>query len=302
MSQIKDFTLIIGAMKCGTTSLYYYLVQHPQVCQPLLKKEPMFFSRKQWTQGLQSYQQIWTNYNHKIHKTCLEASTEYTRFPAFPNVAERIYQFSQQYNIRFKFIYIMRDPIDAIVSGLHHGYHRGWCSSNKKELTELLLQVFKYSKQIEIYSEKFPQEDLLLVQFEELLENPTQLMHKIFDFLDLDTSFKIKKHKIVYNSSEERKRKKQREELYQALLKRNTAIEYISHLFPQKAQNVAAEIIYQSTLRYFPHLIKQEQELWTLNEDEKKIIISKLQESLSELETKYKIDVSKWKTSRSLSS
>ena len=39
---IKTFGLIIGAMKCGTTSLFHYLAEHPQV-SPSSDKEPFFF-------------------------------------------------------------------------------------------------------------------------------------------------------------------------------------------------------------------------------------------------------------------
>lgn len=40
---INNFAVIIGCMKCGTTSLFYYLSQHPQIaaCNP---KEPNFFA------------------------------------------------------------------------------------------------------------------------------------------------------------------------------------------------------------------------------------------------------------------
>lgn len=36
------YLLIIGAMKCGTSSLYDYLSGHPQLC-PALIKEPEYF-------------------------------------------------------------------------------------------------------------------------------------------------------------------------------------------------------------------------------------------------------------------
>ena len=38
-----DF-FIVGAPKCGTTSLYYYLRQHPQIFMPDYK-EPHFFGK-----------------------------------------------------------------------------------------------------------------------------------------------------------------------------------------------------------------------------------------------------------------
>ena len=37
--------VIAGAARCGTTSLYYYLKQHPEIGFPD-KKEPKFFSSK----------------------------------------------------------------------------------------------------------------------------------------------------------------------------------------------------------------------------------------------------------------
>jgi hypothetical protein len=299
MNQVEHFSLIIGAMKCGTTSLFKYLEQHPQIC-PSIDKEPMFFSKDNWTQGLSSYQKIWNNYDSKIHKTRLEGSVSYTKFPDHPNAAERIYQFSCDYNVRFKFIYIMRNPLDAISSGLHHGFYTKWCA-NKENLIEHLLRVYKYSEQIEKYYEKFSQEDILLVQLEELITNPTDLIKKIFVFLNVDSSFQVKNWKRVYNSSKEHEREKERKALYRTFLEQNKPIKYVSNLFPQKAQKLAEKVVYKSTSRYFPHFIKKEQQQWSLNEDEKKAIANELQESLSELETKYKVDVSKWQLSRSLS-
>jgi hypothetical protein len=40
---------LIGAMKSGTTTLYWYLVEHPDVFMPALK-EPSFFN-DHWHRG-----------------------------------------------------------------------------------------------------------------------------------------------------------------------------------------------------------------------------------------------------------
>ena len=40
---IKPNFLIVGASKCGTTALYYYLKQHPEISFPKIK-EPKNFS------------------------------------------------------------------------------------------------------------------------------------------------------------------------------------------------------------------------------------------------------------------
>ena len=52
MEYMRPSFFIIGERKCGTSSLYRYLLQHPNVL-PCQVKEPQFFTRKPW--------QIWWN-------------------------------------------------------------------------------------------------------------------------------------------------------------------------------------------------------------------------------------------------
>jgi hypothetical protein len=204
MRRINHVTLLIGAMKCGTTSLFHYITQHPQVC-PSIRKEPMFFSSSAWTEGLSSYQKLWSSYNPMIHKTVIEASTEYTKFPDFPNVAERIQKFSLDYQIQFKFIYIMRDPLDLIASALRHAQDHQWASS-KAALIPHFLNVADYAKQLDNYYERFPEQDILLIRFEELTESIPNLMQKLCVFLDLDRSIgNLRVFNKIYNSAAERR-------------------------------------------------------------------------------------------------
>ena len=44
---LPDF-LIIGYHKCGTTSLYSYLTQHPNIAQAGRRKETLYFSMSYW--------------------------------------------------------------------------------------------------------------------------------------------------------------------------------------------------------------------------------------------------------------
>jgi len=72
------YDIIIGAMKCGTSSLYSYLLDHPQICPPIVK-EPEFFSENQ-AHGVQvdNYSDLWS-FDDTVHKYALEASTGYTK-------------------------------------------------------------------------------------------------------------------------------------------------------------------------------------------------------------------------------
>jgi hypothetical protein len=80
----KDaYAIIIGSMKCGTSSLYSYLEGHPEIC-PAVGKEPEFFSENQAiTVQVDNY-----SVNDSVHKYALEASTGYTKYPSEPYVAK----------------------------------------------------------------------------------------------------------------------------------------------------------------------------------------------------------------------
>jgi hypothetical protein len=116
------FGLIVGAMKCGTTSLFNYLAAHPEVAA-CRTKEPNYFSSDDFRpDDPQSYFSLW-NWQPGVHKIAIEASVNYSKIPTNPNCADRIAQFS---DCDFRFIYCMRNPFDRIASYVYHGLHAGW--------------------------------------------------------------------------------------------------------------------------------------------------------------------------------
>lgn len=81
---MNNFALIVGSMKCGTTSLFSYLAQHTQI-SACNDKEPRFFTNDhKWAKGFEWYQSLW-DWDHNQHKIALEASVDYTRVPFRPN-------------------------------------------------------------------------------------------------------------------------------------------------------------------------------------------------------------------------
>lgn len=174
--------MIIGAMKCGTTSLYSYLQGHPEIC-PAITKEPEFFSENQ-CHGVQvdNYSDLWF-FNDLVHKYSLEASTGYTKYSVEPNVPKNIYG----YGIRPKFIYIIRNPFDRISS------HFNSMQKDKTWLLNIddahLIRTSSYFLQLEQYRKYFPIEDILILDFDELKDNPRILLQRIYQFLDLSHSY-----------------------------------------------------------------------------------------------------------------
>ena len=106
---------IIGAAKCGTTSLHCYLDLHPEISMSRIK-EPRFFA---CPEGPREERAI-TDRNRYLalfeagKKIRGEASPAYSQHPAVSGVPGRIAMESPD----AKFIYLVRDPIERIESQL----------------------------------------------------------------------------------------------------------------------------------------------------------------------------------------
>src|SRR5438477_403839 len=152
MTAIDRFGLIIGAMKCGTTSLFYYLAQHPEIC-PSRLKEPAFFATK-WEQGPDWYHALY-DWAPSRHRVAIEASTHYTRLPQFPNVPDRIATIPA----RFKFVYLVRNPLDRAESQYNHARTMPWpvgAAPLSEGLHARLIDWSRYAMQIDAYTALFP--------------------------------------------------------------------------------------------------------------------------------------------------
>ncbi len=174
------YLLIIGAMKCGTTSLFSYLSVHPQIC-PASVKEPEFFSNHQrHKKPFRHYHDVWPNFDGSVHRYAMEASTGYTKYPWESGVPEKI----RDYGIKPKFIYLMRNPFDRIESHFNFNYgKKGWkfdiCDNH-------LISISNYYLQLERYRRLFSVRDMLLLDFDELSRDPAGVLVRVYRFLGLD--------------------------------------------------------------------------------------------------------------------
>ncbi|MEM9006730.1 MAG: sulfotransferase domain-containing protein [Cyanobacteria bacterium P01_F01_bin.86] len=188
---VDNFVLMVGAMKCGTTSLFRYLAEHPQVCPCEFKKEPNFFEHdKNYAKGFEWYQSLW-NYDPAIHKVALEGTTNYTKFRT-SKVVDRIAEVQQNFNCGFRFIYIMRNPIERIESHYTHGLSTKWGQKLMKldrGVDPKLIEISSYAKQITEYQKRFSASDILLLNFDDLKRDTPNTLKQICQFLEIDTAF-----------------------------------------------------------------------------------------------------------------
>ena len=170
-------------MKSGTSTLAEILSMHPEVCF-CLDKEPHFFSKTpDWKANLEDYKSL---YHLQGKQICGEASTTYTCYPEFnKNIWDNLYQFNPQ----LKLIYIMRDPVERIVSHYMHNYLRSYTSDpleNAILSKSTYINRTRYFVQIRPYLDVFGKDQVLLLTFEELTANKKMTLNKIADFLNID--------------------------------------------------------------------------------------------------------------------
>ena len=210
-----DF-VIIGAQKCGTTSLHYFVAMHPNIV-PASKKEIHYFSVR-YKLGEQWYRSHFpTNlsrrYFYKKMKQKLlsgEASPTYIFYPTVPDRMKKILP-------DVKLIVILRNPVDRAYSQYHHNIrHNNETLSFEKAIKleeerctgekELLIRELDfvpvhyrhhsylargiYADQLENWFKHYRKRQFLILTTEDLRKNSQQTLDQIFDFLGL-SPFKI---------------------------------------------------------------------------------------------------------------
>ena len=196
-----DF-FIVGAPKAGTTSLYHYLNEHPQV-EMSSQKEPDYFSDKAiQEQGmyygknrintLEKYESLFTKKKEVIYG---EGSVSYL---FYENVAEEI----KKYNSNAKIIVMLRNPIDRAFSHYLMDYRLGLVSDsfediiNKKSkhknahlFYQQYIEVSEYAKQIQRYVNVFIPDNVLLIDYEDFKKNVSGTVDVVYGFLNISTEF-----------------------------------------------------------------------------------------------------------------
>jgi hypothetical protein len=228
---------IVGAVKSGTTSLYHYLQEHPDIYMCPIK-EPHYFSKdidpKKFNENYKktiyidlkkyfnkpilvrksiAFIERWEDYvklfrEAENEKVIGEASNGYLYSKvAAKNIRKRI--------PNAKIIIILRNPIERAFSHFIMDIRDGRqkekdfssavlndINSNIKGwgITNLYIELGLYSGQVKRWLNTFPKENIRIFLFDELKENPINLVINILKFLEVDDSVYInteRKYNIV---------------------------------------------------------------------------------------------------------
>jgi hypothetical protein len=177
-----DF-IVIGAMKSATTTLHEQLARQPGIFMSR-PKEPNFFSDDE------SYARGWGWYGSLFRRAGLadlrgESSTHYTKLPTYPRTIERMLRDLP----RLKLIYVMRHPIDRLISQFVHEVTVGRITVGLRESIERhpeLIDYGRYSVQLQPFLEAYGFSSVLPVFFPRLVTHSQAELERIGRFLGHD--------------------------------------------------------------------------------------------------------------------
>jgi len=175
-----DF-MVIGAQKCGTSSLAMQLAAHPEICFSRIKEPGYFQQTEDWQAGLEAYHRLYTPEEDQI---CGESSTMYTFLPEWLNTHQRLHA----YNPELKLIYIMRQPVERIISNYAHRVVRRTVEGPPETAVfanPAYVNRTRYGIQIRPYLELFGRDNIMLLIFEEYIADQPATLEKIAGFLGI---------------------------------------------------------------------------------------------------------------------
>jgi hypothetical protein len=206
--------IIIGTQKGGTSSLFSYLGQHPNIAPCYATKEPHYFADHYW-EGVNSYRYYFPTVISKMAKggnlIGLEGSPDYMLDPHAAARAKALLP-------DLKVIVLLRNPIDRAYSQWSMHYKSKTSNDAKKETlsfeeamaheeertagefekmladshyfsNKLRYQAYKfrgvYADRLKPWLDQYPREQLLILRSEDLYENPAETLDRAADFVGI---------------------------------------------------------------------------------------------------------------------
>ncbi len=206
---LPDF-LVIGAQKCGTTTLYHHLTQHPHVGRAATKE--LHYFDNYFDKSVEWYRRCfpppkWTDGRRTITG---EATPKYLNHPAVPERAAAVVP-------RAKLIALLRNPVDRTYSSFHHSARNGRREDmgfeeaveaslgfaeaektqpfgeeddapvRKHDLLDIngLIKRSIYVDQLQRWSRFFSDEQMLVLKSEDFFERTSETLGRVLDFLGL---------------------------------------------------------------------------------------------------------------------
>lgn len=191
--------LLIGAMKAGTTGLYMDLGEHPDVFLCGDKEPHALCSDDVLSEaGRREYA---SRYAAARERILIDASTGYTKRPDQEGMAERARALLDE---NFLVIYVVRHPIDRILSHYHHELSIGQAGPSVDEEVRTSPRFVNYSRyayQLQPWVDAIGLQRIRVVRFEDYKDHRLEVIAQLQGFLGLSPSCSSVDVDKVYNKS-----------------------------------------------------------------------------------------------------
>jgi len=192
-SRVYPNFLYVGSSKAGSTWIYEALKEHPQVYIPQNKEVRFFDLNYQRGEGwyLKYFEGV------RQEKAIGELSHDYF---LLPEVAPRIKNLLPNCRILFS----LRNPVGKMISNYKHAVGRYWVDQGRfdefvygegknaapnNEHINLTFDTTNYYKYVNPYFDLFPRNNILIMFFEDLRNDPTKFAQTMYKFLEVDPDF-----------------------------------------------------------------------------------------------------------------
>ncbi len=195
-------TIVIGAQKCGTSTLHFYLGHHPEVSVSDPKELNFFIEANNWGQGLDWYR----GHFDPDKAVRLESSPNYTTWPHHEGIPERMAEVVPD----AKLIFMVRDPVARIEAHWVHNYakrrERGTVIETITHPNTTYVLRSRYFMQLERFLKFYDRSQILVFQQSDLRDRRDAQLREVFEFLDIDPDFKHKAFDTVRHRTAKKRR------------------------------------------------------------------------------------------------
>ena len=197
--------VVIGAMKCATTSLHYYLGLHPRISMSREKELNFFVEEFNWGRGVAWYRR---QFDGKAD-VYGEASPSYASHPYYAGVPQRMASVVPDARL----VYVLRDPLERLASHYRHDFSERTDERSFEDAVrqsdpgDRLICRSRYFLQIEQYRPFYPDDRILLITSEDLHTARTGTLGRVFAFLGVDPGFRSPRFRLALHMSLFRRRR-----------------------------------------------------------------------------------------------
>jgi hypothetical protein len=216
--QSLDF-LVVGTAKSGTTTLHELIKSHPEIAVPRAKEVPFFNDDELYKKGLSWYlrQHFKSQSEQKKWGT---VTPQYTFFRGGHSPASTAKRIKNELP-KVKIVVILRHPVERTFSHFKTSVRRSNekrtfdqaindLLANRKKLdrqrkqewnaSNLFLFASEYGKVLQPYFNEFGKDNVLVLYFEDLKENPNKVLKQLFKFIGVKQNYEPKSQKKHYNA------------------------------------------------------------------------------------------------------